>query len=121
MPSVVDEEKKELRALFYARFGAKPEITQAMLHKLIWLTDKAFESHYNLKMHMIPMNHLVAKMIRTKGIMYQGLNLYVGADYFDKREAYTFAKDGSVYFCDWASTPNHRPFLTAFREWITSI
>ena len=119
--STVDEEKDELRALYLARFGNRPIVTQAMLHKLLWLADKALELHTELRMHMVPVDRFTAKMIRTKGIEHRGLRLRVGSSYFSGREAYTFTTDGRVYFCGWASTENHRPFLTAFREWVTSI
>lgn len=44
--------------------------------------------------------------------------LYCDSDYFNKREAISFNRDGWIGFAGWASDTNVKPFLQAFYEWI---
>lgn len=45
----------------------------------------------------------------------------VKGNYFDKREAISFNKDGFIGFAGWASRENASPFLDAFIEWVQKI
>lgn len=115
------EEVDALRKLFKQKFPDVQKITQANIHKLIYLVDEEMEKHAesgNLRMYMEPLNRYVANMIRQKGIGYKGLELHVLAHYFHGREAITFTKDGRVFFCGWAGGNNHRPFLDGFKKWL---
>lgn len=44
--------------------------------------------------------------------------LYVGSDYFDKREAVSFNADGFVGLCGWAGSAASEPLLAAFGKWL---
>lgn len=44
--------------------------------------------------------------------------LYVDGDYFHKREAISFNRDGFIGFAGWSSTANCRPLLEGFRIWV---
>jgi len=117
----IDKEKEELRTLFSKKYPDVSKIRQTDLHKLVYLLDKQLDSHYadgHLRMYMEPINSFVARMIRTKGIQYRGIELKVNSHYFSGRQAIEISKDGKVYFCGWASGVNHVPFLIAFAEWL---
>ncbi len=44
--------------------------------------------------------------------------LYCQADYFKKREAISFNRDGFIGFSGWASTKNVQPILKGFIQWV---
>ncbi len=112
----------ELRIKFKAKYPDINVIRQSDIHKLLYILDEELDKHTeagNLVMNMIPLNNFVAKMLRTKGLKHKGLELKVRAHYFEYgREAITFTRDGSVYFCGWAGGTNHLPFLRAFERWL---
>ncbi len=117
----IDKEKDELRVLFSKKYPDVSKITQTDLHKLVYLIDKQLDIHYangHLRMYMEPINSFVARMIRTTGIQYRGIELKVNAHYFSGRQAIDIINDGRVYFCGGASGINHVPFLIAFAEWV---
>jgi len=118
-------ENDRLRNLFKEKCPDINKIKQSDIHKLLWLLDMALEKHSegdNLHMNMVPLNSLVAKMIREKGMAYKGLELKVRAHYFERgRDAITFTKEGSVFFCGWAGGNNHIPFLSAFEQWVNEL
>jgi len=114
-------EKNSLRQIFKEKYPDINVITQAQIHKLLWLLDDELEIHAkagNLVMHMNPLNILVAKMIREKGMKYKGLKLTVQSHYFPNRQAITFSPDGTVWFCGWAGGTNDIPFMKAFKRWL---
>lgn len=43
--------------------------------------------------------------------------LYVNANYFTRREAISFNKDGFIGFAMWADVGNQNPMLRAFLKW----
>lgn len=44
--------------------------------------------------------------------------LFVDGEYFKKREAISFNRDGFIGFAGWASDKDVQPFLYAFIEWV---
>lgn len=44
--------------------------------------------------------------------------LFVGAHYFDEREAVSFERNGFIGIAGWADSKNERPFLAAFGAWV---
>jgi hypothetical protein len=116
-----NSEANELRRLFKEKYPDINVIDQCKLHKLIYLLDEEFVEHAKnseFQIFMEPMNNLVAKMIRKKGLSYKGLDLKCCSFYFSGRQAVTFTKEGEVYFCGWTGGNNYIPFLKAFRRWL---
>lgn len=115
-------ENDNLRELFKTTYPDISKIKQADINRLLWLLDEELDKHFQagfLKMYMLPVNILTAKMIREKGIQHKGLELKVGANYFPQgREGIHFFPDGRVYFCGWAGGTNHEPFQRGFRKWL---
>lgn len=118
----ITEYKDNLRRIFHEKYPNINKITQTDIHNLVYLLDVELDKHFlmgdNLRMHMQPMDRFTAKMLRTKGMGYRGIRLKVLSHYFSDREAITITNDGNVYFCGWASTVNHQPFLIAFSKWL---
>jgi hypothetical protein len=53
------------------------------------------------------------------GLRFAGLTCR--AEYFDKREAVSFNRDGFIGFAGWGDTTNTAPILKGFTRWVAKL